>query len=669
MIIMKKTRHHSFLGFVSLRMIFSAAVALFLAAGCGDSGPKGLGLQETPAMLYKSFRASTPGAHEGKAPELAADVDLSPMLPAPGNQGMIGSCTAWTTAYACKSYQENAERGWGVADNKHIFSPSYIYNQINNGSDSGAALEDAVMVVIKSGCATLDSMPYTQDLRVQPSLAAKTEAANYKAVSFARVDATNPAAVKEKLNSGHPVLIGMMVYENFQTYTGGVYSSIKGNLIGGHAMCVVGYDEGKHAFKIINSWSTAWGEGGYAWIHYDIFVKYVPVCLVLYDEVTYSPVVPSVPVNVEASLGTYADKIEVTWERAENAESYEVFRSLSETENFTKIAVTKGTRYIDSKGLKTGTHYYYAIKGINGEKESSLSETASGFAGKIQNIIGIPLDVEGLFDFGIIYLSWKKTPDINGYNVYAFDPEKETYVMIGSTRNPAYKDDREHAPGTTAWYVITAFTANDESQPSRALSVDIPAPQKPEEPVMIDAPRDLTASQGDHEDRIALKWKSSEGADEYTVFCWNEKTETWDSVGETTDTEFEDKQPARTLAYYAVAGKNDRISGERSQSVSGFTKGYTKEEPAVYDDKDYYDDRELEDKDYKDEDLYVDDREQPEPKPVTDAFFDTKEEQEEFFDSKEEQEEFFDSKEDEEKFFGTKKEEEDFFGGTEGFFD
>jgi len=45
---------------------------------------------------------------------------------------------------------------------------------------------------------------------------------------------------------------------------------------GGHAMCVVGYDDNMHggAFEIQNSWGLRWGNNGYIWIKYDDYAKF-----------------------------------------------------------------------------------------------------------------------------------------------------------------------------------------------------------------------------------------------------------------------------------------------------------------------------------------------------------------------------------------------------------
>jgi hypothetical protein len=46
---------------------------------------------------------------------------------------------------------------------------------------------------------------------------------------------------------------------------------------GGHAMCVVGYNDGLEggAFQIMNSWGPQWGENGIAWVRYADFKEFV----------------------------------------------------------------------------------------------------------------------------------------------------------------------------------------------------------------------------------------------------------------------------------------------------------------------------------------------------------------------------------------------------------
>src|SRR5262249_55515703 len=40
-----------------------------------------------------------------------------------------------------------------------------------------------------------------------------------------------------------------------------------------HAMCVVGYDDDKKAYLLMNSWGKGWGENGFCWVSYGLLQK------------------------------------------------------------------------------------------------------------------------------------------------------------------------------------------------------------------------------------------------------------------------------------------------------------------------------------------------------------------------------------------------------------
>jgi C1A family cysteine protease len=47
------------------------------------------------------------------------------------------------------------------------------------------------------------------------------------------------------------------------------FPSRKEKSLGGHAMCMVGYDLEKRLFLAKNSFGTTWGDKGYCWIPFD----------------------------------------------------------------------------------------------------------------------------------------------------------------------------------------------------------------------------------------------------------------------------------------------------------------------------------------------------------------------------------------------------------------
>ena len=217
------------------------------------------------------------------AAAIPPSVDLSGSFPVPGNQGMQGSCVGWATAYALKSYQERVEEGWAFSS-ATTFSPAWIYNQVkvpgpcNNPrdpDDCGARVSDALDLMISKGTATLSTMPYRDsDYQARPSTQAEQEAARFKALSETRVASVQQ--MKGALANRHAIVLsGMPIYQSFYSLSGSssVYSDLRGQVRGRHAVTLVGYDDARFggAFKVINSWGTGWGDGGFFWIPYSIY--------------------------------------------------------------------------------------------------------------------------------------------------------------------------------------------------------------------------------------------------------------------------------------------------------------------------------------------------------------------------------------------------------------
>jgi hypothetical protein len=106
----------------------------------------------------------------------AVDLSVSEHFPPIGNQGNQGSCAAWSTGYYIKTFQEALEHNWDLStvhvigsyplyypDSQldHIFSPAWIYSQINGGADGGSALTTAAGLLCSLGAATWQTVPYS----------------------------------------------------------------------------------------------------------------------------------------------------------------------------------------------------------------------------------------------------------------------------------------------------------------------------------------------------------------------------------------------------------------------------------------------------------------------------------------------------------------------------
>jgi cathepsin B len=85
-----------------------------------------------------------------------------------------------------------------------------------------------------------------------------------KAKSSYRVLGGETVMIGELVEKG-PLTVAIMVYQDFMTYTSGVYQHQTGVFLGGHAITLVGYgvENGVKFWLCKNSWGRAWGDKGF----------------------------------------------------------------------------------------------------------------------------------------------------------------------------------------------------------------------------------------------------------------------------------------------------------------------------------------------------------------------------------------------------------------------
>ena len=259
-------------------MRFSNVAYVRIAMEPIESG--GLGLS---AAAPETYRHNPIEFFDSSA--LPPSIDLSANFPPVGSQGVQSSCVGWAVGHALKSYQERLEERWEFGP-ATMFSPAWIYNQINGGRDEGSLIPDALQLIVDRGAATRSTMPYDPaNYWSPPTNDATRQAGQYKARNWSPVQSTQQ--IKAALFNRLPVVVGMFTYDSFRELSGtdSVYNTFLGSDPGGHAVTIVGYDNNRFggAFKVINSWGTRWGDGGYFWLPYRYLQKVVFEAYVLQD--------------------------------------------------------------------------------------------------------------------------------------------------------------------------------------------------------------------------------------------------------------------------------------------------------------------------------------------------------------------------------------------------
>jgi hypothetical protein len=226
--------------------------------------------------------------------------------PAVRDQEQIGSCTGFTGSEANEVLRYYANgNSFGP-----ILSPLYLYYiervKIQGQKitvDQGAQMVDIPEALQGYGqCIETDyayptnanntATASTKAYKTAPTSAAVSNALGYEigagGSKYGMVAQGDTASVKALLRKNIPVCMGFNVYDNSSytifeglnttnyTYsplatTGKLKSGL--SLLGGHANIIYGYDDTKGVFLMENSWNTTWGNKGFWYLPYSVFMS------------------------------------------------------------------------------------------------------------------------------------------------------------------------------------------------------------------------------------------------------------------------------------------------------------------------------------------------------------------------------------------------------------
>ena len=260
---------------------------------CIQANAQGLLIDEDSDSRYETLPQQSDfndgGKSEAKALAGITAWSLKSYCPTPKHQGQVGSCVGWSTGYAALTIQHAIANEWkGQTDliTTNAFSPMFIYNQIKLTDCRNGSFIDSAMALLqtKGDILSSDFDKSIADCSVMPSEKQITSASTNKIVDFMTLfphkaaKQTKINKVKLSLIQNRPAIVGMSLLKNFgQIRKGAKYWNPrvgdKGRY-GGHAMVVIGFDDSRGAFELMNSWGEDWGNNGFIWVKYEDFGKY-----------------------------------------------------------------------------------------------------------------------------------------------------------------------------------------------------------------------------------------------------------------------------------------------------------------------------------------------------------------------------------------------------------
>jgi len=233
-----------------------------LAQSKPDSGKPGFGwvpdLPDHRDFLFEQIRPMIV--------TLPPSINLRATCPPIEDQGQLGSCTANALVGALEFLE--IKDSIKLVDLSRLFI-YYDERAIEHTvkSDSGAQIRDGIKTLAKQGVCPEKEWPYNiAKFAVKPAAKCYADAPKHKIISYHRILTLND--MKTCLAAGFPFVFGFTVYESFQSpevaQTGILNLPQPGEqVVGGHAVVAVGYDDAQQRFIIRNSWGPKWGQQGY----------------------------------------------------------------------------------------------------------------------------------------------------------------------------------------------------------------------------------------------------------------------------------------------------------------------------------------------------------------------------------------------------------------------
>jgi len=245
---------------------------------------------------------------------VAASGSLKMFAPTPLNQGAYGTCTSWAVAYCGRTIVDAVKNNWTDSNtiNKNAYSAPFLFRLLQPQDSickGGSSIASAFSLLKEKGALKVSTtpgmcLPAVTSTQLESALDAKIK-------DYMRLFDTSDGpqlkiqSVRKSITEKKPAVIGMICPDSFMS-SGEVWNPTEEPLAtyGGHAMCVIGYDDTKYggAFEVQNSWGTSWGNKGYVWIKYTDFVKFTKYAFQFVDLPEPKPMVADLSGQIKLLL-------------------------------------------------------------------------------------------------------------------------------------------------------------------------------------------------------------------------------------------------------------------------------------------------------------------------------------------------------------------------------
>ncbi|MBE5905627.1 MAG: hypothetical protein E7277_02380 [Lachnospiraceae bacterium] len=217
------------------------------------------------------------------------------------------------------------------------------------------------------------------------------------------------------------------------------------------------------------------------------------------------------------------DSITLSWEDADDAQNYRVYRFNPETQSYQAIADVDDTVFTDT-GLSAGQTYsykvrcYWRIGGTNYFGNYSDILDASTKPEQVANVSVSKRNTNNLT------LSWDKVTGATNYNIYQYNNENDSYDKIGTV------------DGSTTSYTVTNLTSASEYtfkvRASKTIAEETLLGSYSDEFVTYTRPKKVTGLKvkSTIKKQATVSFAKVARADHYSIYRYDKKSDKWTFV-------------------------------------------------------------------------------------------------------------------------------------------
>ena len=258
-------------------------------------------------------------------------------------------------------------------------------------------------------------------------------------------------------------------------------------------------------------------------------------------------------VSLTSEIKSY-NRIKISWNKVENATRYYIYKSKSETGEYTKIATTSSPYYIDY-GVETGKRMYYKVQSVRTFSDGTIMNGEISDVKSEKAVLGVAGEVIGQSaSYSSTKVTFNYVEGATAYEIHRSVSKYGTYRKIAVITNNVYYD-RELTTNFVYYYKVKAVRTMGNNITKGASSERVPAKPRLSTPSIS---RLSTSNKS-----ITLSWNKIYGATGYVIYRCSKIDGSYSLAGKVKDTtNFIDTKRMSGKEYYYKVKAYRYINGK-----------------------------------------------------------------------------------------------------------